>query len=170
MPEALDSPCCLNCHLVLSGPFVALPRGNRVNDSSALTTRMRWLLAAIGAALVLLVATTRSLTPDSRGYGTHEQLGFSACGFKSLTGLRCPTCGMTTAWAHGTRGELRAALAANGGGAVLLLLTIVAAPWLIGSAGLGRWWGAKPTTGMLLTIGGAWLAVTALDWLRRIAS
>ncbi|HEX6963231.1 MAG TPA: DUF2752 domain-containing protein [Lacipirellula sp.] len=156
--------------MLLSGPFVALPRGNRVNDSSALTTRMRWLLAAVGLAALTLVATARSLTPDARGFGTHEQLGFSACGFMSLTGRRCPTCGMTTAWAYGTRGDVRSAVAANGGGTVLLLLTMVAAPWLIASALLGRWWGVKPTTGVLLIIGGAWLAVTVLDWLRRIAS
>jgi hypothetical protein len=144
--------------------------GSRVNNPSVLTTKLRLLLATIGTAGLALVVVARSITPDPRGLGTHEQLGFSPCGFMSLIGVRCPTCGMTTAWAHGTRGELSAALVANGGGAVLLAVTIVAAPWLIASATAGRWLGARPTSGILLIVGGAWLTVTLLDWLRRIAT
>jgi hypothetical protein len=141
-----------------------------VNDPRALTLRARFLLAVIGLAALMLVATAWSLTPDPRGYGTHEQLGLGACGFARLTGWRCPTCGMTTAWAHATHGDMRAALAASGGGTVLLLLTVIAAPWLLASAAMGKWLGGRPPVGLLLGIGGAWLAVTVLDWLRRIAT
>jgi hypothetical protein len=141
-----------------------------VNDRRALTLRGRLLLAVIGLAALALVATARTLTPDPRGYGTHEQLGLGACGFTRLTGWRCMTCGMTTAWSHATRGDLSAALAANGGGTVLLLMTVATAPWLLASAAIGRWLGGRPQASVLLAIGGAWLAVTVLDWLRRIAS
>ena len=141
-----------------------------MNDSRALTLRARLLLTVIGLAAVVLVATARSLTPDPRGYGTHEQLGLGACGFTRLTGWRCPTCGMTTAWAYATRGDIHAALAANGGGTVLLLLAVIAAPWLLASAAAGRWLGGRPPVGVLLWIGGAWLTVTVLDWLRRLAT
>ncbi len=139
-------------------------------DMRALTPRARLLLAVIGLAALMLVATARSLDPDPRGFGTHEQLGLGACGFTRLTGWRCPTCGMTTAWAHATRGNLRAALAANGGGTVLLLLCVMTAPWLLASAAAGRWLGGRPSAAVLLGIGGAWLAVTVLDWLRRLAT
>jgi hypothetical protein len=128
------------------------------------------LLAALGLAAVALVATARTLTPDPRGYGTHEQLGLAACGFARLTGWRCPTCGMTTAWAHATRGDVSEALAVNGGGTALFVLIAAAAPWSIASAIAGRWLGGRPTVPVLLGISGAWLAVTIIDWARRIAT
>jgi hypothetical protein len=52
---------------------------------------------------VLIVGYT--LTPASRGVGTHTQLGLSACGFEGLTGLPCMTCGMTTATSLATHGR-----------------------------------------------------------------
>jgi hypothetical protein len=57
----------------------------------------------------------RVLVPDSRGYGTHEQFFLMPCLFRSVTTLPCPFCGMTTAFAHLTRGHLRAALRAHPG-------------------------------------------------------
>jgi hypothetical protein len=50
-----------------------------------------------------IIALGWVLTPDARGYGTHEQLGFGACGFVAMYGMPCPTCGMTTAFCYGVR-------------------------------------------------------------------
>ncbi len=128
------------------------------------------MLAACGVAAVVLLATARGLNPDPRGLGTHEQLGLSACGFTRLTGWRCPTCGMTTSWSHVARGNVRSALAAGGGGTVLFAMTLLAAPWALASAIAGRWLAGRPTAGVLLAIGGAWLTVTVLDWVRRLVA
>jgi hypothetical protein len=128
------------------------------------------LLAACGVAAVALLATARGLNPDPRGFGTHEQLGLSACGFARLTGWRCPTCGMTTSWAQAARGNLGAALAASGGGTVLFAIALLAAPWALASAIAGKWLGRRPTARVLLAIGGAWLTVTVLDWVRRLVA
>lgn len=125
-------------------------------------------MAALGVGAVILLATAGGLEPDPRGFGTHEQLGLAPCGFARVTGWRCPTCGMTTAWSHAARGNVRSALAASGGGTVLFGLTIIAAPWAIASAIAGRWLGGRPTVPVLLAISGAWLTVTALDWARRL--
>jgi hypothetical protein len=141
-----------------------------VTKPAALSPRARILLAGLGLAALALVATAGTLTPDPRGYGTHEQLGMAGCGFTRLTGWRCPTCGMTTAWAHATRGDVSAAVAANGGGAALFVITAAAAPWAIASAMAGRWLGGRPTAPVLLGIGGAWLTVTVIDWARRLAT
>jgi hypothetical protein len=127
-------------------------------------------LAAAGLAAFALLITARTLTPDSRGYGTHEQLGLAPCGFARLTGLKCPTCGATTAWAHAVRGELPAALAANVGGTVLCGLAMIGAPWALASAAARRWLIGRPTAKGLLILGSAWLAVTLLDWAQRLAS
>ncbi len=141
-----------------------------MNDSNALTHRGRLLVAACGVAAVVLLATARGLNPDPRGFGTHEQLGLSACGFTRLTGWRCPTCGMTTSWSHAARGNVGAALAASGGGTVLFAMTLLATPWALASAIAGRWLGGRPTARVLLTIGRAWLTVTVLDWVRRLVA
>jgi hypothetical protein len=135
-----------------------------------MSLRSRLLLATGGLAAIALIATARTLTPDPRGFGTHEQLNLPSCGFARLTGWRCPTCGMTTSWSHATRGNLRAALAASGGGTVLLALTALAAGWAIASAIAAKYVGGKPTGAVLLMICGACVAVTVLDWVRRIAT
>jgi hypothetical protein len=127
-------------------------------------------LAAVGLAAFALLVMARTLTPDSRGYGTHEQLGLAACGFARLTGVKCPTCGATTAWAHTVRGELPAALAANVGGTVLCGLAMIGTLWAFVSAATGRWLIGRPTAKGLLILGSAWLSVTLLDWAQRLAS
>ena len=128
----------------------------------------RLLLALVGLGLGLLLATAWRLTPDPRGFGTHEQLGLAACGFIHWTGRPCPSCGMTTAWAYAVRGDLVAALSANAGGALLCLAAALAAPWALGSAIAGRWlW--RPSPRVVLWIGTSWLALALLDWARRLA-
>jgi len=72
-----------------------------------------------GAALLTVA---RILTPDARGHGTHEQLGLPACPFRSLTGLPCPFCGMTTAFSHLARLEPLEAFRCQPAGAVLGIL------------------------------------------------
>jgi hypothetical protein len=138
--------------------------------NTVLTIRARLLLATFGLTLIALIATARTLKPDPRGYGTHEQLRLATCGFTRLTGWRCPTCGMTTSWAHAARGDFRSAVAASGGGTALLALVAPAACWAVASAVGGRMIGGRPSGSVLLLVGGAVLAVTVLDWVRRIAT
>ena len=44
-------------------------------------------------------ALARSIEPDQRGYGTHEQVGLPPCTFIRVFNVRCPTCGMMTSFA-----------------------------------------------------------------------
>lgn len=67
-----------------------------------------WLRATwAGSALfpLLLLAVAGSLRPDASGSGTHRQLGLPPCSLRLLVGIRCPACGMTTAWSHFARGH-----------------------------------------------------------------
>ncbi len=130
--------------------------------------RGRLLLAAIGLAVGGALTTARTLTPDPRGYGTHEQLGWARCWFRTWTGRPCPTCGMTTAWAYAVRGRVTEAIAANAAGAAACGLAVLATPWLLASAALGRWFGMRPTPQLVLWIGTAALAIILLDWARRL--
>ena len=84
--------------------------------------------AAVIAAMawgILLVAF--SLSASERGLGTHRQLGLPPCGFAVMTGFPCPTCGMTTAFAHMAHGRPLKAMRCQPAGGFLALGTLVAA-------------------------------------------
>lgn len=89
--------------------------------------RITWYSMAAASAAVVAIA--RALTPDPAGIGTHLQLGLPRCGFLMLTGVPCPACGLTTAFAHMARGAVAAAASANALGVVLFALTVATIPF-----------------------------------------
>jgi hypothetical protein len=93
--------------------------------------RVAWAALA-GAALSVLI-TARMLTPSPTGRGTHLALGLPPCGFLAWTGMPCPTCGLTTAFALLARGEILASLRAHPLGVPLFLACLAA----VGVAFLG---------------------------------
>ncbi len=96
--------------------------------------RASWFGIAGASAAVLAIA--RGLTPDPSGIGTHLQLGLPRCGFLALTGLPCPACGLTTAFAHMARADFGAAVSANALGVLLFMLVCASIP-------LGVWAGVR---------------------------
>ena len=134
---------------------VRTERGNRIESAAILMI----------AAGVLIVA--RILQPSSAGFGTHEQLLFIPCGFRWLTGVPCPMCGMTTAFALMARGELLAALSRHVLGPLLYMAT-----WaMAGAAGVGLVRGRRPLPRWLGGATGARvvIAVIGVGWLANIA-
>jgi hypothetical protein len=127
----------------------------------------RVLLAALGVGLFVLLAVAGVLDPSPSGFGTHRQLGLPPCTFTALFGMRCPSCGMTTSWAHLVRGNVIAAVQSNLGGTLLGISALLAAPWLFVSAVRGRWWVFAPEQRVGITVGVVIGAVTLLDWLWR---
>jgi hypothetical protein len=121
-----------------------------------------------GGVLVALLITASRLTPSPRGMGTHQGLGLPPCTIVQWYGVRCPSCGMTTSWAHLTRGHLVAALRANSGGTLLGLAAFVTGPWLVASGLWGRWLVAPPHEWITLAVGLAIIAVTLIDWSIRL--
>jgi hypothetical protein len=128
----------------------------------------RGLLIATGCVLLGLLVTAARLEPDPRGLGTHQRLGLPPCTFYSLTGLRCPSCGMTTSWAYLTRGRLLAAVQANLGGALAGLVAAVVGPWMLCSGVRGRWVVRAPDANWSLVIAGFLLVATIADWVYRL--
>jgi hypothetical protein len=92
---------------------------------------IRWLVVALAIGLLGLLVLARRLEPDPRGYGTHTQLGLGPCAFAGLTGHPCPACGMTTSWAHFTRGDLARSWRANPVGCLTAPLVPSVAAWLV---------------------------------------
>jgi hypothetical protein len=90
----------------------------------------------------------RWLRPDLRGLGTHEQLfGLQPCGFVLTTGLPCPTCGMTTAFALMMHGHPLAAFLTQPAGAVFCLATVALLVYALSVA----------ASGWLLPLNWAWI-------------
>lgn len=75
-----------------------------------------------GACLGVLVLAAW-LSPDPRGHATHETLGLAPCAWAVWFDKPCPTCGMTTAYAHAAEGSLIDAARAQPMGAILAVLT-----------------------------------------------
>ncbi|MFM7108780.1 MAG: DUF2752 domain-containing protein [Planctomycetaceae bacterium] len=128
---------------------------------------------AVGFALlgVAVLCVAAILDPyDAAGrprtHGTHRQLGLPACTLKSLTGVGCPSCGMTTAFALLAHGDPAAAWRTNWAGCVAAALAAVGTAWfLLVAAGLppGRLT-ADEVVKFMVAIGSAvavvrWLAV-----------
>lgn len=126
-------------------------------------------LVAMAATLIALLVVAARLEPDPRGFGTHEQLGLYPCTTMYFWGIRCPACGMTTAWTRLLHGDVWGALRANLGGVLLAGVALAAIPWALGSAARGRWAGVGPgdwsVAGGLATVVG----ITLIEWAWKLA-
>lgn len=120
------------------------------------------LVTALGLATLLGIA--RWLEPSATGFGTHQGLGLPRCTIVELFGVRCPSCGMTTAWANLVRGHIGWSLQANVGGCVLAALALLVTPWLGVSCCAGRWWLTSPKEWVGLVIAGSLFVITLADW------
>ncbi len=94
----------------------------RTTGSRQGTAWLWWGAAGVVCLGVLVVAAW--LQPHGDGVGTHEQLGLPACGFYERTGYPCPTCGMTTAFAHVARGHVLRALSVQPAGTLAALVCV----------------------------------------------
>lgn len=68
-----------------------------------------------------VLALASFLEPSPAGFGTHQALGLPPCFFQKLTGLLCPSCGLTTSFVHLMHGQFLAALQAHPLGPIMLL-------------------------------------------------
>ncbi len=154
--QCLPTARCVTGHPL--GPLLV-----PVRDLTAQQVRVRAAIVLAGCLAILGLAVW--LTPDPSGVGTHRQLGFPTCGLLLTTGLPCPTCGMTTAFALVVRGRLLAALNAQPFGAMLALATMVGAVLAAAAVWTGRarrvnWYRIRPgwtVFGVLLFLGLAWV-------------
>ncbi len=135
-------------------------------SDARLSIARRTMLATASLVLIALLATAATLTPSSRGFGTHAQLGLGECFVVRQWGVRCPSCGMTTSWARLLHGDLAGAAAANAGGLVMCLLGIAAVPWLLATAAVGRWCYLRPDAGLVFPLFAAVALLVLLDWTR----
>ncbi len=137
------------------------------SDLRSLDRRTRVIALAVAIFLAGLLATAASLDPSESGFGTHTQLGLSECFVRRNWGIRCPSCGMTTAWAHLMRGSIGDSVGASAGGFLLGVTALIALPWLLASSLLGRWCYLRPSSSLVFPFVAVLLLVLSLDWTRR---
>lgn len=108
----------------------------------ALGRWVRLVLVLIAVGLVFVFAVAIWLNPYRDGQvwlmETHRQLGLPECNFKRITGLPCPSCGMTSSFALLMHGDLVNSLRANAAGTLLAILCLAYIPWALLCAVLGR--------------------------------
>lgn len=144
-------------------PAAAHPRAVASPPTTATTRRLIGAAVALGAAGILGLAAW--LEPSSSGLGTHSRLGMPPCGWIAMVDVPCPSCGMTTAFAHAADGNIVAAVRAQPMGGVLAVA--VAMALLVGAytAATGsrvavlftRLWGRRAVWALGLGLLGAWV-------------
>lgn len=124
-------------------------------------------LAIAAILLTALLALAAVVEPNPNGFGTHTQLGFSECFVVAQWGVRCPSCGMTTAWARLLDGDVRGAVTANAGGVVLCVLAVAMVPWLLATSATGRWWYLRPSISLVFPLFAVVALIMLFDWMRQ---
>lgn len=93
---------------------------------NAANVKTRLVAGVVCVACFALLALAGSLTPSADGHGTHTQMGLPQCSIMAFTDVPCPSCGMTTSFAHAADGRMDLALLAQPAGAMLALATAMA--------------------------------------------
>jgi hypothetical protein len=124
--------------------------------------------SVLGGGVLAVFAAIGMLEPSSTGRGTHRQLGLSACAFESLTGWRCPSCGVTTASCHLARGNLMQAVRTHVTGTALVAALVAVGLWMVGAAVVGRHI-RLPATAKVGLVAVALVAAGMVEWLIRLA-
>lgn len=137
---------------------------NRIRSGISLGPLSRVLLFVLGLLLLAGFGLAGRLSPDPRGYGTHQQLGLPGCTFQMLTQWPCPSCGGTTAFAHFVRGQWPSAVRANAAAFVLALVCAALIPWSWVSAASGRAIGIHNPERTVLVLVITMSCLFALQW------
>ena len=112
--------------------------------------------AGVIAAALALSALTNPARP----------LPFEVCGFHWLTGLPCPTCGMTRAVCHAVRGHWAQSVTSHPAGLILAAGLVGWMLWAAAEAWRGRPIAEAPRRRLANALIVAGVAVSGVFWLR----
>jgi hypothetical protein len=119
-----------------------------------------WVVFLGGLAVLM---TAFFLSPDPRGYGTHEHLHLPPCFFFRWTHVPCPSCGLTTSFAYLAKGQFLKGAQIHPMGPVLFVALLILTGssffnllrnrsfWDLLENRASLWTGGLILTGLLLT-------------------
>lgn len=154
-------------------------RHDSVDEATPVNRWVRIALMVLTIPWIIVFAVATQLDPykgpdgQPLKMGTHMQLGLPDCNFKSLVGVPCPSCGMTTSFTLLMRGDVWNSLQANFAGTVLAILGLVFVPWALASAFFGRFVLVRSIEMVVFRIAvcflvllfGRWAVVLIAEWL-----
>lgn len=151
-----------------TGPSGPAPRSR--STLNGLTVHGRLLSGCVAACCLAVLSGAGWLEPSAAGHGTHEQIGLPPCVWPLVFKIPCPTCGMTTAFAHAADGDLASAFQAQPFG--LLLALGIAATFWVGVYGCATGSRAAEVYGTMLRPKVLWglTALAAAAWVYKIAT
>lgn len=132
----------------------------------------RWWDNVLSATVLVLSGTVlklaSSLHPSASGVGTHQQLGLPACRFLILTGIPCPSCGLTTSFAYAAHLDFWQAFLASPFGLLLFFVVVLAVP--ASAISLRRRWSWQRLTAVpgVQTATYVMIAVYLASWIYKI--
>jgi hypothetical protein len=117
--------------------------------------------ATQAAAIAFGLLVARVVDPN-------RPLPFDVCAFKVLTGIPCPTCGLTRSLCHALRGDWSASLGYHPAGIALTVALIAWAMWSAAEAGRGHLVGddVRRRLGSAMLESG--IAISLAAWLSRL--
>ena len=113
-----------------------------VDPSIAASTKRRspehWIFLVFALLGLTVFLVLGFLTPDERGFGTHEKLGLPPCGMMELAGIPCPGCGVTTSVSLAANGRFLDSFVNQPFGFLFALASAAFIVWAIVSHFRGR--------------------------------
>lgn len=151
-----------------------MPPTEQTTDPDVLVRpRSAWLVRTALVAIAVLLAVVFVIATQVRPFddegnplrsASHQTIGLPPCNFKVWTGMPCPSCGMTTSFAHLVRGNVWYSLRSNWVGTGLAVFCAALVPWCLASAARGRYLWVRGVESALAILVGVFTVTMLLRW------